>query len=62
MEATDIIGLGKKRAQNIVEEKNMIFRLIRVDQEQYQSYPDDVRTDRVCVEIDNEKITKATIR
>jgi hypothetical protein len=56
------IGMGKRQAQNKSELDNLIFRLIRVDAEHFLSYPDDVRDDRLCVEIDDNKVTKATIR
>lgn len=62
MQADDFLGLTKKGAQNKAEEKNLIFRLIRIDAEQFYTYPDDERTDRLCVEIDDGKVTKATIR
>lgn len=60
--SSDFIGQTKKGAQNLAEAKNMIFRLIRVDGEAYLPYPDDSRNDRVCVEIENGKVTKASIR
>jgi hypothetical protein len=60
--ADDFLGLTKKGAQNRAEEKNMIFRLIRIDGEKYYEYPEDTRTDRVCVEIENGKVTKATVQ
>jgi hypothetical protein len=56
------VGMGKRQAQNKSEIDNLIFRLIRVDAEDFLSYPDDVRDDRICVEIDDNKVTKATIR
>lgn len=55
------IGLTKKQAQNKAEAMNLIFRLIRIDQEKYFEYPEDVRTDRICIEIDNTFVTKAKI-
>lgn len=62
MNADAFLGLSKKRAQDVAEGKNMIFRLIRIDQENFYNYPEDVRTDRVCVEIDAGKVTKASIQ
>lgn len=60
--SSDFIRQTKKGAQNLAEARAMIFRLIRVDGDQFFAYPDDTRNDRVCVEIDNGKVTKATIR
>ena len=60
--ASVYVGMGKRQAQNKSEFDNLIFRLIRVDAETFLSYPDDVRDDRLCVEIDDNKVTKATIR
>lgn len=62
MEATQFIGLSKKGAQNLSEIKNLIFRLISVDGEPFFSMPEDSRTDRVCVVIENNKVVKATIQ
>jgi len=58
----EFIGLTKKQAQNKAEAKNFIFRLIRIDQEAYAPYPDDVRQDRLCVEIDNGLVSKVTLQ
>jgi len=60
--ATDFIGLSKKSAQDLAEKRSLIFRLIRVDEEDFFSYPEDHMTDRVCVEIDKGKVTKAVLR
>lgn len=60
--ASQFVGLSKKRAQDLAEAKNMVFRLIRVDGEGFFAYPDDSRTDRVCVEIDAGLVSKATLK
>lgn len=62
--ADAFLGLTKKRAQDLAEAKNMIFRLIRIDEEQFLPYPppEEALTDRICVEIDKSKVTKATIQ
>lgn len=62
MKAEDFVGLTKKTAQNKAEECNYIFRLIRIDNEPFLSWPEDVRTDRLCVEIDNGKVTTAVVQ
>ena len=62
MDASGFLGMGKKRAQDLADVKNLIFRLIRIDGEKFYDYPEDTRTDRVCVEIDNGQVTKAVIR
>jgi hypothetical protein len=56
------LGLTKKQAQNKAEARNFIFRLIRVDTENFFDYPTDERADRVCIEIDKGVVTKATFR
>jgi len=58
----EYVGLTKKSAQDRAERLNMVFRLIRIDGENFFPYPDDRMTDRVCVEIDAGKVTKASIR
>lgn len=62
MDTQAFIGMGKRRAQNEAEARNLIFRLVSVDGEKVLGYPeDDPREDRVCVEIENDKVSKATI-
>ncbi|CAB4196739.1 hypothetical protein UFOVP1290_259 [uncultured Caudovirales phage] len=58
MKEEDFIGLDKKRAQDLAERKNLIFRLLSVDGDPYFSMPEDKRDDRVCVEIEKSKVTK----
>lgn len=60
--ANDFLGLTKKAAQNKSEACNLIFRLIRIDSETYLEYPEEKRTDRICVEIDKGLVTKASIQ
>lgn len=62
MNAEDFVGLTKKGAQNKAESDNLIFRLVKLDGEDYLGLPEDKRTDRVCVEIENGKVVKATIQ
>ncbi len=62
MKAEDFIGMTKKGSQNKAEEANLIFRLIRIDSEPFLPYPEDVRDDRLCVEIENGKVVKASIQ
>ena len=62
MTADDFISLSKKGSQNLAEAKNLIYRLIKVDDEDYFSYPEDTRTDRVCVWIEKGKVSKAEIK
>ena len=60
-EAKEYLGLSKKMAQDKCEGKNMIFRLISIDGDPYFSWPEDRRTDRICIEIVNGKVTLAKI-
>ena len=62
IDAKIFLGLGKKSAQNLADLKNLIFRLISVNDEKFFPYPQDRREDRVCVEINDGKVTKAIIR
>lgn len=59
MNQSEFVGLTKKSAQNLADAKNLIFRLIKVDGEDYFPYPDDVREDRIYVEITDGKVSKA---
>jgi len=62
MKAEDFMNLSKKKAQDLAEAKNMVFRLIKKDDEDFLPYPEDIRNDRVCVEIRDLKVIKATIQ
>jgi len=56
------LTLSKRGAQNRAESLNLVFRLIRIDQEHFLDYPEDTRDDRVCVELDNGAVSVAAIR
>lgn len=58
---TQYLGLTKKKAQDLAEAKNFVFRLIRIDDEQFFSYPADPGNYRVCCEIEKGVVIKATI-
>ena len=60
--ADTFVGLTKKGAQNKAESENLIFRLVSIDGAHFLGYPEDTRDDRVCVEIANGSVTKATIQ
>jgi hypothetical protein len=60
--ADRFLGLTKKSAQDLSDQLNLIFRLIRIDNRDMLSYPDDIREDRICVEIESSKVVKATIQ
>jgi hypothetical protein len=60
--ASEFLGMSKHRAQDLAEYRSFVFRLVSIDGEKYLGYPEDVRTDRVCVEIVNGKITIALMR
>jgi hypothetical protein len=62
MKSEDFLGLTKKGAQDKAEAKNLIFRLIRKDEQTFFSYPTDNRIDRICVEIDKGQVTKAVFQ
>lgn len=62
MNADIYLGLTKKSAQNLAEAQNVIFRLISIDGEDYFGYPEDSRDDRICVEINEGKVTKAVLQ
>lgn len=56
------LGLTKKKAQDKAEDNNLIFRLIKINGKDFFDYPEDTRTDRICIEIEGDKVTKATIQ
>jgi len=62
MNHVDFLGLSKKSAQDRAENMNLIFRLIKVDGEDFFAYPEDIRHDRLCVEIENGKVVKASFQ
>jgi len=57
----DFLGMTKKDSQGKAERYNFIYRLIRVDDRNFLPYPDDTRDDRICIEIDKGRVTKASI-
>lgn len=62
--AEDFIGLSKRQGQDLAEARNMIFQLVRINDEKFFEYPTDPNTfrfDRVYVELDNGKISIAKI-
>ena len=61
MNVKDYIGLTKKRAQDKAEADNLIFRLLKIDNEDFFSFPTDKRTDRICIEITKGVVSKAVI-
>ena len=58
----NFIGLTKRDAQNLAEAYNLLFRLIRIDDKNMFSYPEDKRDDRICIEIENGKVIHAVIQ
>lgn len=61
-DATKFLNLTKRSAQDLAEFQSLVFRLVSVDGERFLGYPDDTRTDRICVEIEKGTIVKATIQ
>ncbi len=60
--AKDFMGLSKHKAQDLAEKKYIIFRLVSVDGETFLGYPEDTRTDRVCVVIEKGSIVQASVQ
>lgn len=61
MSTSDFIGLSKRSAQNLAERRSLIFRLIRVDGEKMFDLPTDYMKDRISIEIDAGKVTRAVM-
>ena len=55
------IGLGKRRAQNLAEADNLVFRLVSSNGEVILGRPDDVQPDRLCVVIEGDQVKEAWI-
>lgn len=60
--AQEFIGTSKTRSHDLAEAKSLVYRLVSVDGEIYLGYPEDVRTDRICIEIVNSRVVKAIIQ
>ncbi len=60
MDPKTLIGLTEKKARAKIERWGMIVRIMRQDEE-YSGGDCRYRTDRINLEIDNGKITKADI-
>jgi len=61
VKAEEFLNCTKLQAQNKAEAKNMIFRLISKDGEEFLPWPTDQRTDRVCVEVVKGLVVKSVI-
>ena len=62
MKSSDFEGLTKKRAQDLAEASNLIFRLVKIDKEDILGYPTDTVADRVCIVIEDGKVIEATFQ
>ena len=56
------IGLTKRQSYTLAERLNLIPHLVRMDERQLFGYPEDTRDDRVCLEFDERKVSRATIQ
>ena len=59
--AKKYLGLTKKRAQDLAEADNLIFRLIRIDERNFFGYPDYFNGQNLCIEIEKSVVVKSTI-
>lgn len=61
MKPEEFLGLTKKAAQDKAEAKNYIFRLVSIDGDKFFGYPEEgnVCAERVCIEIEKGKVSKA---
>ncbi len=59
MNANSFLGLTKKGAQNLAEASNLIFRLVRVDDEVILGVPQDNVPDRICIVIEKSAVKEA---
>lgn len=62
MDENNFINLSKKAAQDMAEKCNFIFRLVSIDGNKFLGYPEDIRNDRICVELENNKVIKAKLQ
>ena len=62
MKAEDFLNVSKHKAHDLAEANSFIFRLVSVDGEVILGYPEDIRTDRICVEIKSNRVIAATIQ
>ncbi len=62
MKTSDFVGLTKKRAQDLAEASNLIFRLVEIDGTKFLGLPEDTVVDRVCIVIKDGKVSDATFQ
>jgi|HubBroStandDraft_5_1064220.scaffolds.fasta_scaffold1218044_1 hypothetical protein len=61
--ADNFLNLSKFKAHDLAEANSLVYRLVSVDGAIFLGYPtDEPRTDRICVEIENGVVVKATIQ
>lgn len=56
------VGKSKRQAHDLAEFNHLIFRLVSVDGQSYLGYPEDQREDRICVELINGVVAKASVQ
>ena len=58
----EFLNVSKRTAQDMAEFKSLVFRLVSIDGEIFLGYPEDTRTDRICVEVEKGKVVVASIQ
>ena len=61
IDTSKYIGMGKRRAQNLAEHDNLIFRLISSNGKIILGKPESIQSDRLCVVIENDQVKEAWI-
>ena len=62
MNAEQFLGLTKRQSYELAERLGLMPHLVRIDDRNLFGYPDDQREDRICLELDSRRVTKATIQ
>lgn len=56
------IGLTKRQSYELAERLGLMPHLVRMDERMLFGYPNDVRDDRICLEFDLRKVSKARVQ
>jgi len=62
MNTEQFLGLTKRQSYSLAEKLGLMPHLVRMDERKLFGYPEDKRDDRVCLEFDSRKVTKATLQ
>lgn len=62
MQSEQFLGLTKRQSYDLAEKLGLMVRIIRMGEKPLLPYPNDVRDDRICLELDERRVSKAVVQ